>query len=106
MAVSSAIDMNGSRPAVGVPAGVVDVCLIPEIPFDFEPLAAYVRKIMDRKGHCVVCVAEGAGQAMMSDHSNGIHLASDASGNPILHDIGTYLRDALKKAVGVCSLPR
>lgn len=94
---SGYIAMNAS-----MASGVVDVCLIPEIPFDFEPLAAYVRKIMDRKGHCVVCVAEGAGQAMMSDHSNGIHLASDASGNPILHDIGTYLRDALKKAVGDC----
>ena len=41
------------------PAGVVDVCLIPEIPFDLDKLCDFVKSIMDRKDHCVVCVAEG-----------------------------------------------
>jgi 6-phosphofructokinase 1 len=43
-------------------SGVVDVCLIPEIKFTIEKLANHVDKIIAKKGHCVVCVAEGAGQ--------------------------------------------
>ena len=43
-------------------AGVVDVCLIPEVPFTLPKLLAHVKKILDARGHCVVCVAEGAGQ--------------------------------------------
>lgn len=49
-----------------VGTGVVDVCLIPEVPFAMEKLVDYVRKIVDTKGHCVICVAEGAGQDMVS----------------------------------------
>jgi 6-phosphofructokinase 1 len=44
-------------------SGVVDVCLIPEITFSLEKLAAHIDGLLQRKGHCVVCVAEGAGQA-------------------------------------------
>jgi len=44
------------------PAGVVDVCLIPEVKFDLAKLCKHVGDIIERKGHCVVCVAEGAGQ--------------------------------------------
>ena len=43
-----------------LPAGVVDVCLIPEIAFDLDRLCDFVKSIMDRKDYCVVCVAEGA----------------------------------------------
>ena len=46
-------------------AGVVDVCLIPEVPFSLDGemgLYAYIRTLLDRKGHAVICVAEGAGQ--------------------------------------------
>lgn len=52
-------------PGMGVDAGVVDVCLIPEVPFSLDGemgLYAYVRTLLDRKGHAVICVAEGAGQ--------------------------------------------
>jgi 6-phosphofructokinase len=41
---------------------VVDVCLIPEVSFNLDKLKAYVKEVLDRKGHAVVCVAEGAGQ--------------------------------------------
>jgi len=47
------------------PAGVVDACLIPEVPFALHGengLFAYLEKVMKAKGHCVLCVAEGAGQ--------------------------------------------
>ena len=84
---SGFIAMNAS-----MASGVVDVCLIPEIRFTKEKLLKFVEEILERKGHCVVCVAEGAGQDIMDGT-----LATDLSGNPILSDIGTYLRDLFKK---------
>jgi len=50
---------------VGGCAGIVDVCLIPEVPFRLDGdtgLLAYVDKVLSERGHCVLCVAEGAGQ--------------------------------------------
>jgi hypothetical protein len=41
-------------------AGVVDVCLIPEVPFELDPLLAFVKDILETKEYCVICVAEGA----------------------------------------------
>ena len=73
-------------------AGVVDVVLIPEIPFELDLLLDYVAKTLDKKGHLVICVAEGAGQDVLGAESIG----ADASGNPILKDIGTFLRDTFK----------
>lgn len=43
-------------------SGVVDACLIPEVPFRMDKLAEYVEERFASQGHCVVCVAEGAGQ--------------------------------------------
>ncbi len=51
----------------GLCAGVVDVCLIPEVPFSLDGemgLYAYIRKLLENKGHAVICVAEGAGQVI------------------------------------------
>ena len=52
-------------------SGAVDVCLIPEVRFDLEGeqgMLAYVRRVLQRQGHCVICVAEGAGQVRRSLH--------------------------------------
>ena len=78
-------------------AGVVDVVLIPEIPFELDLLIEYVAKTLDKKGHVVICVAEGAGQDVLGAESIG----ADASGNPILKDIGTFLRDTFKARLKV-----
>ena len=46
-------------------AGVVDACLIPEVPFALKGtkgLFAYIEKVLEERGHCVMCIAEGAGQ--------------------------------------------
>lgn len=78
-------------------SGVVDVCLIPEVKFDLQGehgLLAYVQSLLDKRGHCVVCIAEGAGQELLQDTK----LGKDASGNTILADVGPWLRDQLKKA--------
>lgn len=48
-----------------IASGSVDVCLIPEVKFDMHGphgVLAYVAKLLRKKGHCVICVAEGAGQ--------------------------------------------
>ena len=47
------------------PSGVVDAVLIPEIPFTLKGpngLFQYLDGVLKSKGHCVVCIAEGAGQ--------------------------------------------
>lgn len=47
---------------------MVDVCLIPEVQFDLQGergLLKYVQGLLDEKGHCVVCIAEGAGQVRL-----------------------------------------
>eukprot|EP00882_Tetradesmus_deserticola_P021290 GHRQ01023050.1.p1 GENE.GHRQ01023050.1~~GHRQ01023050.1.p1 ORF type:complete len:434 (+),score=225.84 GHRQ01023050.1:204-1505(+) len=74
-------------------SGVVDVCLIPEVPFTLDKLKACVAGVLEKKGHCVLCVAEGAGQDILAAGST----ATDASGNAILADVGTWLRDEFKK---------
>jgi hypothetical protein len=51
------------------PAGVVDVCLIPEVSFNLDKLLSYVDEVIQKKGHAVVCVAEGAGQVRTGGHS-------------------------------------
>ncbi|KAG1663293.1 hypothetical protein FOA52_006334 [Chlamydomonas sp. UWO 241] len=79
-------------------SGVVDVCLIPEIPFSMEKLCQYIEKVFERQGHCVVCVAEGAGQ---TEHAK----ETDASGNPILTEIGMVLRSEFKKFFKAANKP-
>lgn len=73
------------------------MCLIPEVKFDLEALTEYVKDVMKRKGHCVVCIAEGAGQDIVQ-HG---HTDTDKSGNPILKDIGTHVRDIFKAGIEV-----
>eukprot|EP01023_Acetabularia_acetabulum_P008938 TRINITY_DN1393_c0_g2_i1.p1 TRINITY_DN1393_c0_g2~~TRINITY_DN1393_c0_g2_i1.p1 ORF type:complete len:553 (-),score=93.04 TRINITY_DN1393_c0_g2_i1:301-1959(-) len=77
-------------------SGVVDACLIPEVPFQLDGpcgLKQYVGKLLRNKGHCVLCIAEGAGQEMIAGQNQG----QDASGNPILKDVGLFVKSELKK---------
>ena len=74
----------------------VNFCLIPEVDFDLEGdkgLLAMIEKRLDERGHCVVVVAEGAGQKFFSD----MDLGTDASGNVKLGDIGTFLKDRINQ---------
>lgn len=46
-------------------SGLVDVCLIPEVSFELEGehgLFAYLEKVLQDRGHAIVCISEGAGQ--------------------------------------------
>ncbi len=72
----------------------VNFVLIPEVPFDLEGpegLFAALERRFQRKNHAVIIVAEGAGQ----EHLNCDLSRRDPSGNPVLADIGVFLRDAL-----------
>ncbi|MHB0959843.1 MAG: ATP-dependent 6-phosphofructokinase [Pirellulaceae bacterium] len=68
--------------------------LIPEISFPLEGehgfLAALERRILKR-AHALVVVAEGAGQHLF----NTAPRRTDASGNPVLEDIGVFLREKI-----------
>jgi 6-phosphofructokinase 1 len=94
-------------------SGIVDCCLIPEIKFSLAKLNTHIEDVILKKGHCVICVAEGAGQVCeasgrrlclmpcahvphqslmlaVQDMIKGVS-GQDASGNPILGDVGKFL---------------
>lgn len=69
-------------------------CLIPEVPFDMDGpngFLTHLEKRLERRGHAVIVVAEGAGQELMQATSE-----TDASGNKKLSDIGVFLCDKIK----------
>jgi 6-phosphofructokinase 1 len=48
-------------------SGVVDAVVVPEVPFELggaDGLLAYLGKVLEDRGHAVVCVAEGAYQEL------------------------------------------
>jgi len=70
----------------------VNFCLVPEVPFTLGGLFEALRDRLERRGHAVIVVAEGAGQNFMDKSGE-----RDASGNIKYGDIGIFLRDAIKK---------
>lgn len=75
-------------------SGVVDACLIPEVPIDMPALLQHLRRLLDDRGHAVVCVAEGAGQDLL--FAPGEPRPADDAGNPVLRDIGAHLRSVFR----------
>jgi len=74
----------------------VNFVLIPEVPFDLEGpkgLFKVLEERLRRRDHAVIIVAEGAGQQYVDTDSNG----KDDSGNPVLGDIGIFLKTEIKK---------
>jgi 6-phosphofructokinase 1 len=72
----------------------VDMVLVPEVPVVLEGeqgVLAHLDRVMNRQGHAVVVVAEGAGQDLCADQAQ----ARDASGNVRLGDIGGLLRERI-----------
>lgn len=69
----------------------VNFCLVPEVPFTRDGLLRCLEERLQRRGHAVIAVAEGAGQELLTATAG-----HDASGNAKLGDIGTYLRDTIK----------
>ncbi len=72
----------------------VNFCLIPECDFDLEGergLLKTLEKRLERRGHAVIVVAEGAGQKFFDVEK----LGTDASGNVKLGDIGRLLKQKI-----------
>jgi 6-phosphofructokinase 1 len=71
----------------------VDLVLIPEVPMKLEGehgVLRYVERVLDRQGHAVIVVAEGAAQDLVADSAG-----ADKSGNSKLGDVGVFLRDRI-----------
>ncbi|MBP8981135.1 MAG: ATP-dependent 6-phosphofructokinase [Syntrophobacterales bacterium] len=72
--------------------------LIPEVPFDLHGEKGFLKALETRlrqRGHCVILVAEGAGQEFFLQEADKIE--TDASGNLKLSDIGVYLKGAIQE---------
>ena len=71
---------------------VVNICLVPEVEFTLEGenglLKALERRFEMGKTHCVIVVAEGAGQELFEAAAE----QRDASGNLLNQDIGEFLK--------------
>ncbi|HSC86195.1 MAG TPA: ATP-dependent 6-phosphofructokinase [Polyangiaceae bacterium] len=80
--------------AVLASAGV-DLVLIPEnhLALDGDRgVLAFVERVLNRQGHAVIVVAEGAAHDLLSSAGE-----RDKSGNRKLGDVGTFLRDRLNR---------
>jgi 6-phosphofructokinase 1 len=74
----------------------VNYVLIPEIPFDLEGEKGLFKSLesrLRRRKHAVIIVAEGAGQKYVELGGD----RKDDSGNPVLGDIGIFIKTAIKK---------
>jgi len=69
----------------------VNFCLIPEVPFSLDAFLSALKQRLERRGHAVIVVAEGAGQELFEATGE-----RDASGNIKYGDIGVLLRDRIK----------
>jgi 6-phosphofructokinase 1 len=72
----------------------VDLVLIPEVEATLEGergVLGNLDRVLARKGHAVMVVAEGAAQELMDDAGGG----TDKSGNAKLKDVGVFLRDRI-----------
>jgi 6-phosphofructokinase 1 len=77
--------------------GDVNFVLIPEVPFDLQGergLLKALEKRLKSSAHCVILVAEGAGQELIRRDEQPIE--TDASGNLRLLDIGMFLRTQIE----------
>jgi 6-phosphofructokinase 1 len=85
-----------------IASGEVDVCLVPEAPFKLERVLAYIYDKLRTRGHCTVVVAEGAAQeqlrAELAGAGGAVPADTDASGNPVLLDVGRWLKGKIKGA--------
>ncbi len=72
----------------------VDLVLIPEVNMQLEGefgVLRYIERVLDRQGHAVIVVAEGAAQDLVAN----LALGADKSGNAKLGDVGVFLRDRI-----------
>ncbi len=75
-----------------IASGEVNFTLVPEIPLKLEGPGGFLDKLrsrMESRGHAIIVIAEGAGQAFLEgDHVD----KTDASGNKMLGDVGLFMK--------------
>ncbi|KAI8112957.1 hypothetical protein M9434_004276 [Picochlorum sp. BPE23] len=83
-------------------SGVVDICLIPEVEYRLDSVLMYLESILERKGHAVICIAEGAGEGL-SGADCGMRLQTRGSldGMRVTDvertvDVGAWLKSEIK----------
>ena len=81
-----------------VASGEVNLCLIPECDFSPDRVVEYVEDRLARRGHCVIVVAEGAGQKCFRPPP-GSEQEFDASGNVRFVDVGLELKRLIEKRI-------
>jgi len=90
--------------AATLASGEANFTLIPEVPFKLDGpsgfLSALERRLTARQ-HAVVVVAEGAGQELLSRDPDN----RDASGNPKLADIGSFLKKKIVEHFAAAKMP-
>eukprot|EP00742_Colponemidia_sp_Colp-10_P001562 GILJ01001679.1.p2 GENE.GILJ01001679.1~~GILJ01001679.1.p2 ORF type:complete len:309 (+),score=50.58 GILJ01001679.1:2185-3111(+) len=80
-------------------SGDANICLVPEIPFKLEGedgLLAHIKRHLLRTKHCIIVVAEGAGEDMVRAFSGEKDVHKDPSGNLQLPEIGGFLRKQIE----------
>ncbi len=85
----------------------VNFVLIPEVDFDLKGengFLTHLEKRLKQSYHAVVVVAEGAGQNIFEIFEEG-HKDYDESGNVRLHDIGQFLKEAIKDHFNSLNIP-
>ncbi len=81
--------------AAAIASHETNFCLIPEVPFEMDGpngFLAHLESRLERRGHAVIVVAEGAGQDLLASTNQ-----TDASGNKKLADIGIFLKDRINE---------
>ncbi|KAG8464867.1 hypothetical protein KFE25_010235 [Diacronema lutheri] len=74
-------------------SGEVDLCLVPEVPVVLDGehgLLCHLERVLHRKGHALVVVAEGAGEEIL-----GQSATVDAGGNRKLPELGLWLKERI-----------
>jgi 6-phosphofructokinase 1 len=66
-------------------------CLVPEVPFTLEKFLFELKLRLERRGHAVIVVTEGAGRDLLEKNAE-----RNPSGNLKYGDVGAFLRDAIK----------
>lgn len=74
---------------------VVNICLVPEVPFELNGphgLLEYIMHRLETRGHVLIVIAEGCGKYLIEDVKTA---PRDKSGNIIYPDAGVHLRNLI-----------
>lgn len=75
-------------------SGDVNLCLVPEIPIILDgpkSFLTHLEHVLEEKGHAVIVVAEGAGEALLKQGAEK-ETERDAGGNKKLAAIGEFMK--------------